>query len=159
MPPCECSVTFLLRWRATTGNPNRSNRLLSNWGSGAVYSTNSNPSVPMGLVSNENLAAITGLRREIDLVSIVTNEHAYETPLGEFSPLPAVGLVQYREWGDRRCVLFAFRPLDSRMARHGRSGRQSRAFRGGSHRPDSHGQGGREPGRGQPSRCGPAAAH
>ena len=49
MSPWECSVTFLLRCRATTGKPSRSNRLRSSCGSGAVYSTNSNPSVPIGL--------------------------------------------------------------------------------------------------------------
>src|SRR5215831_5188606 len=47
--PCACSVTFLLRCRARAGNPSFANKVRSSSGSGAVYSTNSNPSVPMGL--------------------------------------------------------------------------------------------------------------
>src|ERR1700754_3091515 len=105
MSPWECSVTFLLRWRAVTGKPRRSKRLRSSCGSGAVYSTNSKPSVPIGLlwgllgglpwVLLEEVAAISGLRDEIDLVSIVTNDATAKTPLGEISPLPAVGAVQH----------------------------------------------------------------
>src|SRR5687768_13119548 len=48
MSPCRCSVTFLLRCRAVTGKPSRSNSVRSSSGSDAVYSTNSNPSVPAG---------------------------------------------------------------------------------------------------------------
>src|SRR5215203_6671724 len=46
--PCLCSVTFLLLCRATSGKPIlvKSDRRSSI--SGAVYSTNSNPSVPIG---------------------------------------------------------------------------------------------------------------
>src|SRR5688572_6177003 len=47
--PCACRVTFFERWRATTGNPRRSNKLRSTSGSGAVYSTHPKPSVPIGL--------------------------------------------------------------------------------------------------------------
>ena len=46
----SCSVTFLERCRATAGNPMLSNSRRSNSGSGAAYSTNSKPSVRIGLV-------------------------------------------------------------------------------------------------------------
>src|SRR3984957_7516028 len=49
MSPWRCSVTFRERWRATAGNPIWLNNDRSSVGSGAVYSTNSNPSVPIGL--------------------------------------------------------------------------------------------------------------
>src|SRR5688572_28964253 len=42
-------MTFLWRWRATALNPMRSNSPPSAAGSGAAYSTNSKPSVPIGL--------------------------------------------------------------------------------------------------------------
>src|ERR1700728_4401117 len=47
--PCRWSVTLRERWRATAGNPIWLNNDRSSVGSGAVYSTNSNPSVPIGL--------------------------------------------------------------------------------------------------------------
>src|SRR4030095_7565450 len=124
MSPCECSVTFLLRCRATTGKPRRSNRLRSNCGSGAVYSTNSNPSVPIGLKDGElmELSATTGLRNEIDLVSIVTNAATPETASGEISALPAVRAVQYGQLGDRGGLLPEFRAVDPGMARDGGPG-------------------------------------
>src|SRR3954468_3202157 len=128
MSPWECRVTFLLRCWATTGNPSRSNRLRSRVGSGAVYSTNSNPSVPMGLTS-----AMTGLRREIDLVSIVTNGELTETASREFSALSAVSLVQYRELGDRGVLFHELRPDHPGMAGDGRPGGKPRAFGRGSH--------------------------
>ena len=56
--PWRCSVTFLERCRATTGKPSRSNRLRSSCGSGAVYSTNSKPSVPIGLSADLLMRAI-----------------------------------------------------------------------------------------------------
>ena len=56
MSPCRCSVTFLLRWRAVTGNPMRANSARSCSGSGAVYSTNSKPSVPIGLSNRSAIA-------------------------------------------------------------------------------------------------------
>src|SRR6476646_9493129 len=46
---CLCSVTFLLLCRATSGKPMRVKRERSSSMSGAVYSTNSKPSVPIGL--------------------------------------------------------------------------------------------------------------
>src|SRR5436305_842887 len=49
IPPWRWSVTFFERWRATAGKPSRSKSVRSSCGSGAVYSTNSKPSVPMGL--------------------------------------------------------------------------------------------------------------
>src|SRR5688572_23967595 len=143
MSPCECSVTFLLRCRATTGKPRRSNRLRSSWGSGAVYSTNSNPSVPIGFVSE--IWAITGLRLKIDLVSIVTNGTSPETASREISAVPAFGPVKYRQFGDRGGLLPELRAFDSGMARHGRPGCQSRPVRRRSHGADGHGQGGGEP--------------
>src|SRR5215467_3635608 len=104
--PWRCRVTFFERWRATAGKPRRSNRLRSSCGSGAVYSTNSNPSVPIGFITE--VAAITGLRKEIDLVSIVTNAATSKTPLGEISPLPPVGAVQHGQLGHRGGLLRQF---------------------------------------------------
>src|SRR6202050_1592655 len=49
MSPCRCSVTFFERCRATAGRPMFSNRRRSDSGSGAAYSTNSKPSVRIGL--------------------------------------------------------------------------------------------------------------
>src|SRR5213595_308256 len=46
--PCLCKVTFLLLCRATSGNPIFVNSERSSSMSGAVYSTNSKPSVPIG---------------------------------------------------------------------------------------------------------------
>ena len=62
-------------------------------GSGAVYSTNSKPSVPMGFrVWSQKWQPSLASGREIDLVSIVTNDaRATKLHLGEFSALPAVG--------------------------------------------------------------------
>ena len=47
--PWRYRVTFLWRWRATAAKPMRSNSWPMAWGSGAAYSMNSKPSVPMGL--------------------------------------------------------------------------------------------------------------
>src|SRR5262245_59149578 len=58
MSPCRCRVTFLLRCRAVTGKPMRSNSVRSSSGSGAVYSTNSKPSVPTGF--SRRLGAFIG---------------------------------------------------------------------------------------------------
>src|SRR5688572_11281418 len=57
MSPWRCSVTFLLRWRAATGKPMRANSDRRSSGSGAVYSTNSKPSVPIGLSNRSAMAA------------------------------------------------------------------------------------------------------
>src|SRR3569623_587532 len=46
--PCLWRVTFLLLWRATSGMPMRVNSERRSSISGAVYSTNSKPSVPIG---------------------------------------------------------------------------------------------------------------
>src|SRR5882672_11366676 len=51
MSPCRCSVTFLERCRARARKPMLSNSVRRACGSGAVYSTNSKPSVPIGLCS------------------------------------------------------------------------------------------------------------
>src|SRR3954454_9817917 len=48
---CLCRVTFLLLCRATSGNPIFVKRERSSSISGAVYSTNSKPSVPIGLAN------------------------------------------------------------------------------------------------------------
>src|SRR6478752_6350889 len=45
---CLCKVTFLLLCRATSGKPILVKRERNNSISGAVYSTNSKPSVPIG---------------------------------------------------------------------------------------------------------------
>src|SRR4051794_1655763 len=47
--PCLCRVTFLVLCRATSGKPMRVKSERSSSMSGAVYSTNSKPSVPIGL--------------------------------------------------------------------------------------------------------------
>src|SRR5450830_346086 len=57
--PWRYRVTFLERWRATAAKPIASSTPAIGCGSGAVYSTNSKPSVPMGL-SNKSL----GLRED-----------------------------------------------------------------------------------------------
>src|SRR6186713_2407443 len=142
MSPCECRVTFLLRCCATTGNPSRSNRLRSSWGSGAVYSTNSKPSVPMGLATLES--AMTGLRTKIDLVSIVTNGARPETASREISALPAVGIVQYRQFGDRGGLFHELRLVDTGMACHGGACGKPRLVGRRGHRAHGHGQGGRQ---------------
>src|SRR4030095_10720799 len=49
--PCLCSVTSLLLCRATSGKPILVNSERNSSMSGAVYSTNSNPSVPIGLAN------------------------------------------------------------------------------------------------------------
>src|SRR5690348_11185348 len=49
--PCLCSVTFLLLCRATSGKPIFVNNERRSSMSGAVYSTNSKPSVPIGFSS------------------------------------------------------------------------------------------------------------
>src|SRR6476469_4411136 len=46
--PWRWRVTSLRLWRATAGKPIFVNRSRRSCGSGAVYSTNSNPSVPIG---------------------------------------------------------------------------------------------------------------
>src|SRR5437868_2628239 len=46
---CLCNVTFLLLCRATSGKPIFVNSERRSSMSGAVYSTNSKPSVPIGL--------------------------------------------------------------------------------------------------------------
>src|SRR5881392_2348342 len=48
---CLCKVTFLLLCRATSGNPIFVKRDRSSSMSGAVYSTNSKPSVPIGFAN------------------------------------------------------------------------------------------------------------
>src|SRR3954454_11765468 len=48
---CLCRVTFLLLCRATSGKPIFVNSDRSSSMSGAVYSTNSKPSVPIGLAN------------------------------------------------------------------------------------------------------------
>src|SRR5678815_3595337 len=161
MSPWECSVTFLLRCCATTGKPSRSNRLRSSCGSGAAYSTNSKPSVPIGLAATLVLktSATTGLRREIDLVSIVTNGASPETPSREISALPAVGVVQYREFGDRGRLFHELRLVDTGMACHGGACGKPRLVGRRGHRAHGHGQGGRQS-RGQcPDRRRAAAPH
>jgi hypothetical protein len=49
MPPCRYSITALWRCLAIALKPMRSNSSPIAWGSGAAYSMNSKPSVPMGL--------------------------------------------------------------------------------------------------------------
>src|SRR5258708_29915585 len=58
--PCWYSVTFFERCRAAATNPIRSNSAANCAGSGPVYSTNSNPSVPIGL-SHRSRAADSGI--------------------------------------------------------------------------------------------------
>src|SRR6185295_8145348 len=162
MSPWECRVTFLLRWRATTGNPRRSNRPRSSCGSGAVYSTNSKPSVPMGFMERGfimELAAIAGLRKEIDLVSIVTNAATSKTPLGEISPLPPVGAVQHGQFRHRGGLFRQFRVVDPRMAGHGDSRGESGAFGRRGDGADCHGQGGGVARGGHAAGGRPAAPH
>src|SRR6478672_11508495 len=53
---CLCKVTFLLLWRATSGKPILVNSARRSSTSGAVYSTNSKPSVPIGLSSPRMLS-------------------------------------------------------------------------------------------------------
>src|SRR5437016_1427200 len=55
--PCLYSVTFFERWRAAATNPIRSKSAANCAGSGPVYSTNSNPSVPIGLSHRSLIAA------------------------------------------------------------------------------------------------------
>src|ERR1700761_1097855 len=50
--PWRYSVTALERWRPTARKPMRSNKACKSATLGAVYSTNSKPSVPMGLSHN-----------------------------------------------------------------------------------------------------------
>src|SRR5258708_39251506 len=64
--PCLCKVTFLLLCRATSGNPILVNSERRSSVSGAVYSTNSKPSVPIGFsrpraVFSATLVAISSL--------------------------------------------------------------------------------------------------
>src|SRR6185295_10118516 len=61
------------------------------------------------------------------LVSIVTNGPPPETASRDFSALPAVGVVLYRQFGNRGGLLHELRTLDPRVARHGGARRQSRA--------------------------------
>src|ERR1700722_16196102 len=56
MSPCACRVTFFERCRATTGNPRRSKSARRACGSGAAYSTNSKPSVPIGFSKSSGIA-------------------------------------------------------------------------------------------------------
>ncbi len=48
MSPWRWRVMSCVRCLATAGKPNLANRSRSSWGSGAAYSTNSKPSVPIG---------------------------------------------------------------------------------------------------------------
>src|ERR1700693_686830 len=57
--PCLYSVTFFERWRAAATNPIRSNSAPNCCGSGPGYSTNSNPSVTIGL-SHRSRSAVCG---------------------------------------------------------------------------------------------------
>ena len=60
--PCLCSVTFFDRCRATAGSPMFSNSRRKDSGSGAAYSTNSKPSVRMGLARvHVEIAALSRL--------------------------------------------------------------------------------------------------
>src|SRR5262245_3796874 len=82
MSPWRCSVTFLLRWRALTGNPMRANSARSSSGSGAVYSTNSKPSVPIGLSKRSAIACSGASRRRDDYASIRGPSQASRKALG-----------------------------------------------------------------------------
>src|SRR6267154_3538994 len=66
--PCLYSVTFFERCRAAATNPICSNSAASCCGSGPVYSTNSNPSVPIGLSQRScgaGLSLIAALRKRV----------------------------------------------------------------------------------------------
>src|SRR5580700_2340906 len=66
--PCLYSVTFFERCRAAATNPICSNSARNCCGSGPVYSTNSNPSVPIGLSHKScgaGLSLIAGLRKRL----------------------------------------------------------------------------------------------
>jgi hypothetical protein len=52
-------VTFLWRWRAIAVKPMLSNSAPSAFGSGAAYSTNSKPSVPIGLSQGVNFMRVS----------------------------------------------------------------------------------------------------
>src|SRR6185436_10734871 len=93
------------------------------------------------------------------LVSIVTNVPPPETASRDFSALPAVGVFQYWQFGNRGGLLHELRTLDPRVARHGGARRQSRAIGRRSHRADRHGQGGGEPRGCVAARRGAAAPH
>ena len=56
--PCRYSVTRLVRWRATALKPICSKTAPSAAGSGAAYSMNSKPSVPIGLAQAEVVVAV-----------------------------------------------------------------------------------------------------
>src|SRR5690606_10389510 len=62
MPPWRYSVTSLWRWRATALKPSVSKTLPRATGSGAAYSTNSNPAVPMGFSQGWNAVFMRALR-------------------------------------------------------------------------------------------------
>src|SRR5258706_13212746 len=59
--PCRYRVTFLCRCRAMAANPIVSNTWPNAAGSGAAYSMNSNPSVPIGLSHGANFMVASRL--------------------------------------------------------------------------------------------------
>src|SRR5260221_12257469 len=63
---CLCRVTFLLLWRATSGKPILVNKDRRSSMSGAVYSTNSKPSVPIGLAKPVTVFSSTVVAIGID---------------------------------------------------------------------------------------------
>src|SRR5262245_31023490 len=77
MSPWACSVTFFERCRATAGKPSRSNKVRSSSASGAVYSTNSNPSVPIGLSGTLTAAGVLmhGPSAQTRGISYTCNHH------------------------------------------------------------------------------------
>src|SRR4051812_46640177 len=59
--PCLCSVTFLLLCRATSGKPIFAKSERKSSVSGAVYSTNSKPSVPIGFSRPRTVLSATSV--------------------------------------------------------------------------------------------------
>ena len=60
-PPCRHSVTSFERWRATGRKPSWRNSRPSAAGSGAAYSMNSNPSVPIGFSQRSRAGDTPGI--------------------------------------------------------------------------------------------------
>src|SRR5580704_5329303 len=150
--PCAWRVTFFERWRATTGNPRRSNSVRRPCGSGAAYSTNSKPSVPIGL-SKSSVMAVLQSALLVTIATIIrlsppaaNPRHAEAGPIArELSAVSPLGTNESCKHRHRRGLPRALRPLHFRMARARRARKLSGSLRRRGCAAHRHGQGRGEP--------------
>src|SRR3954447_23332728 len=95
---CLCRVTFLLLCRATSGKPIFVNSERRSSMSGAVYSTNSKPSVPIGL----SRPRIVFSGASVAISGLLCAATALRAAAFQGAKLPRVRAPRTPEWGRSR---------------------------------------------------------